>query len=53
MKNKIVSIKLKEYLQKNNISQAQLAERAGMRKILFLKLQIIKKEELSLIALSE
>lgn len=31
-KNKIVSIKLKEYLQKNNISQAQLAERAGMRK---------------------
>ena len=32
MKNKIVSIKLKGYLQKNNISQAQLAERAGMRK---------------------
>lgn len=31
-KNKIVSIKLKEYLQKNHISQAQLAEQAGMRK---------------------
>lgn len=31
-KNKIVSITLKDYLQKNHISQAQLAEQAGMRK---------------------